>query len=96
MRHTERITNKQFDILSCVRKGKPDGSFLDMDELLEGVTYETSTQSMQFSIRFLVNRGLVEKKPKEVRRGRSRAIYALTPKSYMYLGWEESDVVELE
>lgn len=76
---TGRFTAKQVDILECILKGADNGDFIDTDQLLEKVSYNVSKGSLQFSIRFLVKRGLVEKKPREIRRGRKRAVYALTP-----------------
>lgn len=76
-----RFTRKQVEILETIRKGAPDGDFLDMDMLLEMLPYETTKQSMQFSIRALIRRGLIEKKGTELRRGRNRIVYSVTPKA---------------
>lgn len=78
MTDTGRFTAKQVDVLQNILKGAENGDFIDTDQLLERLSYETSKRSLQFTIRFLVNRGLVEKKPREIRRGRLRAVYALT------------------
>lgn len=74
-----RFTAKQVDVLENILKGAENGDFIDTDQLLDRLSYETSKKSLQFTIRFLVNRGLVEKKNREIRRGRLRAVYALTP-----------------
>lgn len=81
MTDTLRFTAKQVDVMQCILKGADNGDFIDTDQLLERLSYETSKKSLQFTIRFLVNRGLVEKKPREIRRGRLRAVYALTPEA---------------
>tara|TARA_R110000851_G_scaffold59347_11_gene137435 strand:- start:22569 stop:22886 length:318 start_codon:yes stop_codon:yes gene_type:complete len=78
MTDSGRFTAKQVDILESILKGSDDGGFVDTDELMEMLSYNVSKGSLQFSIRFLVKRGLVEKKPREIRRGRRRAVYALT------------------
>lgn len=78
---TGHLTRKQINILETIMKGAENGDFIDMDQLLEKVSYETSKQSMQCSIRVLERRGLVERKPLELRRGRMRAVFALTPQA---------------
>lgn len=79
MTDNKRFTAKQVDVLENILKGDGSGGFIDTDQLLERLSYETTKKSLQFSIRFLVNRGLVEKKGREIRRGRLRAVYTLTP-----------------
>jgi hypothetical protein len=71
------LTTKQRLVLDVIVKGNrtPDGRFesVDLDQLLERIPYKTSKESMQFSIRSLIGRGMVEKGPQEKRRGRTRA-----------------------
>lgn len=71
------LTRKQVHILEILMKGDDDGGLLDMDTLLEKIAYETSKQSMQFSMRILMNKGLVERHY-ELRRSRKRAVYSLS------------------
>lgn len=78
---TGHLTLKQVNILETIMKGDGSGGFIDLDQLLERISYETTKQSMQFSIRALIRRGLVEKKPRELRRGRKRVVYSLTPQA---------------
>jgi hypothetical protein len=71
------LTSKQMTIMELVLRGNgttPDGAFIpiDLDQLLERLPYETTKQSMQFSIRALINREMLERGPRENRRGRSR------------------------
>lgn len=73
-----RITEKQRILLDIIWKKNPDGSSIDMDQLVERAPYETTKDSMHFSIRALVKHGLVEKGPLERRRGRARRIIVLT------------------
>lgn len=72
------ITSKQVSILRVIHARNPDGSHVDLDQLLDLVDYETSKESMQFSIRSLVSRGLIVK-GMERRRGRKHVIYVPTP-----------------
>lgn len=76
--NTFNLTKKQIYILFTLVKGNDDGSFLDIDQLLENLPYETTKESIQFSIRALVKHGLIEKKPTETRRGRKRRPLAPT------------------
>lgn len=83
----KHVTRKQRQIMEPILKGNvnPDGitvEWLDMDQLLERIPYETSKQSLQFSIRFLIKKGFVEKGETEVRRGRKRRI--LKPTNYAF------------
>ncbi|EFB2189036.1 hypothetical protein ABJ926_003994 [Escherichia coli] len=55
------LTNKQKDIIKTLNLGYERGHLLDLDELLEVLPYKTTKQSIQFSIRALIKRGLVEK-----------------------------------
>lgn len=80
-----RLTSKQMLILNVILRGNEDGSFVDMDQLVEGLPYETTKQSLQYSIRHLANRGLAEKRGREKRRGRSRLILAPTALAYAAL-----------
>jgi DNA-binding MarR family transcriptional regulator len=78
----ERLTAKQFQILDVLTRGNPDGSFCDMDELISRVGYETSKDSMHFSVRALIKRGFVVKHERESRRGKSRRVLSATPAGY--------------
>lgn len=76
------LTTKQIQIMSIVIRMNEDGSFVDLDQLLERLPYETTKQSIQFSVRALVAKELIEKKPREKRRERSRVILAPTELGY--------------
>lgn len=77
-----RFTRKQRAILEAIHRGSPDGGFIDLDELLEMLPYETTKPALLCSLRVLKGRHLVEQKPYEVRRGKRRSIYALRPVAY--------------
>ncbi|EFN6677526.1 hypothetical protein EIF95_17515, partial [Escherichia coli] len=55
------LTDKQKDIIKTLNLGYERGHLLDLDELLEVLPYKTTKQSIQFSIRALIKKGLVEK-----------------------------------
>jgi hypothetical protein len=82
---TRNLTDKQYRILSVVVHGNgkdEEGKFIpcDIDELLERLTYETTKQSMQFSIRALEARRLVSREY-EKRRGARRMLLVPTIKA---------------
>jgi hypothetical protein len=77
-----QLTTKQRQIVDTILKGNPDGSWLDFDQLLEKVPYEVSKDSMHFSLRALIVKGMIEKKDLEVRRGQPRRIIAPTGLAY--------------
>jgi len=68
--------------MSVIIKGNEDGSFVDMDELLERIAYKTTKQSVQFSLRALINRNMINKQEREKRRGRRRAVFSATRMGY--------------
>ncbi|EOT8805415.1 hypothetical protein ACKXK1_003174 [Escherichia coli] len=55
------LTDKQKDIIKTLNLGYERGHLLDLNELLEVLPYKTTKQSIQFSIRALIKKGLVEK-----------------------------------
>ena len=55
------LTDKQKDIIKTLNLGYERGHLLDLDDLLEVLPYKTTKQSIQFSIRALIKKGLVEK-----------------------------------
>lgn len=78
-----RFTAKQMNILSVILAGNglnQDGSRnpIDLDEILERINWRTSKASMQFSLRYLIDYGMIEKVGHAYRRGRNRAIFLPT------------------
>lgn len=73
-----KLSKKQKAILALIVHGNPDGP-LDLDQLIDRLTYMPTKDSMHFSIRALVEKGLVEKGELENRRGRARRTLIATP-----------------
>ena len=78
-----KLTRKQREILKIVLEGnvsEKNGRFCDadIDEILERLPYKTTKQSLQFSLRSLVAKKMVEKGECECRRGRSRRTFSPT------------------
>jgi predicted transcriptional regulator len=82
------LTDHQRDVLEVIFRGNPDGTFVDMDQILERIDRRTTKQSMQFTLRSLVEKGLIMKHNRERRRLRSRIVYSPTAESYTRLRQE--------
>lgn len=76
----QALSNKAFEVVRVLIRGNPDGTYCDLDELLDRLSYKPSKQSLQFTIRALIKRGLIQRKDPELRRGQSRRILAPTAK----------------
>lgn len=79
------LTSKQRHIMLTLQRGSEDGDWMDLDELLVSLPYRTTKQSLQFSIRALIERGMVEKKGLAKRRGRQRRLLGPSALGYDYL-----------
>jgi hypothetical protein len=75
------LTKKQRQIISVVVRANPDGSFLDINQIMAELSYHPSKESLQFSLRALINKGLIEKQ-RQRRRGYQRLIIAPTLAGY--------------
>lgn len=80
-----KLTTKQRQILDVLIQGNPDGTFVDLDQLLERLPYATTKPSIQHSIRILMKKGLMERKPTEYRRESYRRVLAPTMLAYSIL-----------
>lgn len=72
------LTAKQIEVIRVVAAGNPDGSVADLDEIIDRVSYKPTKQAIQFSIRALIEHGLIEKVGTDNRRGRRRTLIAAT------------------
>lgn len=79
------LTNKQENVLTVIVKGNGDGSFCDLDEIIQRVFYATNKQSIQFIIRNLVGKRMIEKKETQKRRSRRRVILCPTKAGYEFV-----------
>lgn len=80
------LTTKQIELVHLIGKRNPDGGAIDLDQLLERLSYKPTKQSLQFSIRALIARGLIRKDAPEKRRGRTRTLLSLTSEGEMMNG----------
>lgn len=62
---TVNLTPKQVEILLLVFKKNTDGTHLDLDQLLNELSYKPTKQALQFSIRSLIK--TISTSPKAVK-----------------------------
>ncbi len=79
------LTDKQQNVLTVIVKGNANGSFCDLDEIIQRVFYATNKQSIQFIIRNLIGKGMIAKKETEKRRSRRRIILCPTKSGYEFV-----------
>ena len=79
------LTRRQFQVFFLVCKGNEEDlvyHWLDLDQLIDRMEKEmkavVTKQAIQFPIRELVEKGLIEKRPAEKRRSARRRILAPT------------------
>lgn len=72
------LTEKQYLILRVIHAANDDLSPVDIDQVLDRIPYETTKDSIQFSLRAMVAGGYIEKGHTENRRDRRRRTYLAT------------------
>lgn len=81
------LTAKQIQLLGVIviGNGSPGGQFepCDLDQIIERVDYKPTKEAIQFSIRNLIGKGLIEKVGTELRRDRRRVVIAPTENGKM-------------
>lgn len=92
------ITRHQIEALGLIAGSRDP---IDLDQLLPKLSWEPSKEAAQFTIRALVTKGMVEKLPLKLRRGRLRVSYQMTPKGSLVLDprgpvQEENEPQEVE
>lgn len=88
------LTLKQIELLNTIGRRNPDGGAVDLDQLIERLTYKPTKQSVQFSIRALIAHGLIQKDTPEKRRGRTRTLISLTAQGLIMIGKPKASFVE--
>ena len=75
------LTTKQSELLRVICGGP-----CDLDEILDSVRYDTTKQSLQFSLRALVGHKLINKLGIQKRRGRQRQVIEATLLAMQVMG----------
>jgi hypothetical protein len=93
-----KLTKNQYEFLKLVKAGNPEGDGLvDLDQLLERLSWQPTKAAIHFSIRALVRRRLLEKQEGLVlRRGRLRVVFKLLPEGEAFLDPRGSAVADFE
>lgn len=79
-KRSPNVTKKQIAVLRLLVKRNPDGSYLDVQELLAGVNSGEARGTMLSTIRHLHAHGLVEEDEMVLRRSRRVRTYRATQK----------------
>ena len=79
------VTKYQLELLTAVKKHEDAGRRIDLDELLDCLSWTPSKQSLQFSIRALIAKRMIFKAGTEVRRGRKRVCFGLDEEGVLSL-----------
>lgn len=86
-----RLTENQSRVLTSLIERNPDGSDLDLDQLLDKLSADydwiTSKASLQFTIRQLLKVNVMERCELEPRRGKSRRVLKITDLGKKVMGW---------
>lgn len=88
------LTTKQIELLTTIGSRNPDGGAIDLDQLIERLSYKPSKQSIQFSIRALIAHALIQKDASEKRRGRTRTLLSLTALGQTMVGKAPASMIE--
>ncbi|MFM0095663.1 hypothetical protein PQQ87_08620 [Paraburkholderia nemoris] len=85
-----RLTKKQIELMSIIIRKNEDGSAVDLDQILARLSYVTTKQSLQFSIRALVAKRLIVKQELEKRGSHARRPVVATDYGRQVLGPRDS------
>jgi hypothetical protein len=81
----QRLTSNQRSVLEVIIRANRDGSWVDIDQLMERVDYHVTKQALQFTLRFMIQKQLIVKgKDRVLRRGRRRVILIPTELGYAH------------
>ena len=84
-----QLTANQKELLKVVYAGNRDdngATEIDLDQLIESLSWQPTKQAIHFSIRALTRRGLLEKNPERVlRRERKRVTFRVTQQALTFL-----------
>jgi hypothetical protein len=71
------VTAYQMEILTAVQRCAGEGFDMDLDQLVDTLSWQPTKQSLQFSIRALIAKRMLTKTGFQVRRGRKRVCFRL-------------------
>jgi hypothetical protein len=85
-----RLTKKQHELMSIIIRKNEDGTAVDLDQILAKLSYVTTKQSLQFSIRALIAKGLIVKQELEKRGSHARRTVVATELGLKVMGPRDS------
>jgi DNA-binding PadR family transcriptional regulator len=72
------LTFRMLLILDVINRRNPDGSLVDLDQIIERVSYAVTKQAIQHTLRTMAEKEVIEKAGRLNRRDRSRMTYRVT------------------
>ncbi len=81
------LSDKQIGVLLTINRKNEDESLVDLDQIIERQSYSTNKPAIQFIIRNLIQKGLIEKVGSEVRNERRKILLKTTELGEMYSKW---------
>lgn len=80
----EYPSEKHLDVMRVLTVGNENKSPVDLDQLLERLSYKTTKQAFQFTLRTMIRHEWVAKLGVEKRRVRNRVLIGITPLGTQY------------
>lgn len=94
MRH---LTKRQLEVVTVLYSASRErDSLVDLDQLLDLLSWSPSKESVQFIVRALVEKKLVAKAGIQGRRGRNRVCYRLTDDGKLILDPRSTEALSTE
>lgn len=90
LKDPNKLTTKQAELMSVVCAGNSDTTWCDLDQILERLSWKPSKESLQFSIRALMDRGLLVRAPRQTRRRQGRRVIEPTDMAKKMFGPAEA------
>lgn len=89
------LSAKQMELLQTIGNKNPDGTLVDLDQIIAAQSYPTNKQSIQFIVRSLAkDKKLISKVGTEVRDQRRKVIFDVTELGKKYIAWHTPKTIE--
>lgn len=79
------LTKKQLAIMKIVQAGNRDGTYVDVDQLLRRLETNPDRRTLKQSLRYIEQKGLLDRFQGVYRREATRTVYRLTENGYRHL-----------
>lgn len=79
------LTKKQIAVMKIIQAGNRDGTYVDIDQLLNRMKNKPHRNTLKQSVRYIEAKGLLERFQGVYRRNATRTVYRLTENGYRHL-----------